>query len=144
MSVRSRFDKYMAVAKEIAQDATCPRASVGVVIVRNNQILATGYNGAPTGMPECKDVGCYVVDNHCLRVNHAEENAAFQADSFGISLAGADAYVYDSLGRPGGSCVERCAPTLQRHGVFNIYGADGAVTHVPQIPGKGLGSQPAS
>lgn len=65
---------YMKVAQEISGLATCPRASVGAVLLIDGHVLSTGYNGAPAGQPHCLDVGCNVVDNHCMRAVHAEQN----------------------------------------------------------------------
>jgi dCMP deaminase len=65
----------------------------GCVIVRNKNVLATGYNGSLPGLPHCDDVGCLVVDNHCIRTNHAEMNAITQAARNGVSIEGATAYV---------------------------------------------------
>lgn len=73
---RPDWDEYfLSIAKVVATRASCPRKSVGAVLVRNNRILSTGYNGAPKGMPHCTDVGCNIVDNHCERARHAEMNA---------------------------------------------------------------------
>jgi dCMP deaminase len=65
----------------------------GCVLVRDKQILSTGYNGSIPGGEHCEDVGCYVVDNHCIRTIHAEMNAILQCSSHGISTAGATAYI---------------------------------------------------
>ena len=65
---------YMGVAREIAKLATCPRASVGAVLLIDGRVASTGYNGAPAGKPHCIDDGCLVVDDHCQRAVHAEEN----------------------------------------------------------------------
>lgn len=68
---------YMKMAKLVAERSTCNRRSVGAVIVdgNNNKVLATGYNGALSGYPHCTDEGCFMVDNHCVRTQHAETNA---------------------------------------------------------------------
>ena len=79
----------MDVAKSVAQRATCPRKSVGAVLVRDKKILATGYNGSVRGTPHCTDVGCQMVSNHCVRTVHAEANAILQA---ACCLDGATAY----------------------------------------------------
>jgi dCMP deaminase len=82
----------MEVARTVATRATCPRAGVGAVLVREHRILTTGYNGAPRGVPHCLDVGCTMVDGHCLRATHAEANAIVQGALHGVSLEGATAY----------------------------------------------------
>jgi len=85
-------DYFLRIARTVASRATCPRTSVGCVLVREHRILTTGYNGAPKGIAHCVDVGCIVVDGHCLRAVHAEANAVVQGALHGISLDGATAY----------------------------------------------------
>lgn len=67
---------YGNMALEQARLATCPRLKVGALVVdeQENIILATAYNGAPTGEPHCLDVGCDVVNDHCRRAIHCETN----------------------------------------------------------------------
>lgn len=69
----------MGIAKQAASRATCPRAQVGAVITVNNRIVATGYNGSPSGEPHCEDEGCVIHANHCIRTIHAEVNAIVNA-----------------------------------------------------------------
>lgn len=91
--MRPSWHKYfMDIAKQAATRATCPRKHVGAVIVRDKNILATGYNGSIHGLPHCEDVGCMMEDNHCVRVIHAEMNAIFQAAKNGSRLEGAALY----------------------------------------------------
>jgi dCMP deaminase len=85
-------DYFLRIARTVASRATCPRASVGCVIVRDHRILTTGYNGAPKGAVHCTDAGCIVVNDHCLRATHAEANAVVQGALHGVSLDGATAY----------------------------------------------------
>ncbi len=77
----------------MAQRSTCPRASVGAVIVRERRILTTGYNGAPEGLLHCLEAGCIIEDDHCQRSLHAEQNAILQAAFHGVSIAGGSMYV---------------------------------------------------
>jgi dCMP deaminase len=65
----------------------------GCVLVKDRFVLATGYNGSLPGQPHCDDVGCLIVDNHCVRTNHAEINALVQATTHGVNIKGATAYV---------------------------------------------------
>jgi len=65
----------------------------GCVLVKDKNVIATGYNGSIPGDDHCEDVGCLVVDNHCVRTNHAEMNALMQAAKHGKSVCGATAYV---------------------------------------------------
>jgi dCMP deaminase len=76
-----------------SERATCPRMHCGCVLVRDKHVLATGYNGSLPGLAHCDDVGCLVVDNHCIRTNHAEMNAITQAAKNGVSISGGTAYV---------------------------------------------------
>lgn len=72
---RKDWDEYfLDICDMVATRRTCPKLDVGVVLVKDKRIIATGYNGAPPGMPHCIDVGCFEVDNHCKRALHAEEN----------------------------------------------------------------------
>lgn len=90
---RESWDQYfLNIAKQVSTRATCKRAHVGAVLVRDNTILATGYNGSIRGLPHCEDVGCMMEDGHCVRVIHAEINAIAQAARHGVRLEGAISY----------------------------------------------------
>lgn len=90
------WDEYfMEIANTVSKRATCDRGKSGCVIVRDKQILVTGYVGAPKGLPHCDDVGHQLrqivhedglVTTHCVRTVHAEQNAICQAAKLGISL----------------------------------------------------------
>jgi dCMP deaminase len=91
--MRPGWDEYFVqVARTVATRATCPRAAVGCVLVREHRILTTGYNGAPRGVAHCTEVGCTVVNDHCVRATHAEANAVVQGALHGVGLQGATAY----------------------------------------------------
>ena len=91
---RPSWDAYFAgMAQYVSVRATCPRASVGCVLVRDKRVLTTGYNGASAGLPSCLDVGCLMEDKHCISAIHAEQNAIIQAALHGITTQGAIAYV---------------------------------------------------
>ncbi len=91
---RPSWDEYfLDLAATVSKRATCPRKSVGVVLVRERQILATGYNGSLPHQPHCSEVGCDMEDGHCVRTVHAESNAVFQAAKHGTLLNGCHAYV---------------------------------------------------
>ncbi len=91
---RPSWDEYfMGIAFEVAKRSTCDRAHVGAIIVKDKRILTTGYNGSPTGLPHCDDVGHLMVDGHCVRTLHAEQNAIIQAARYGISVLGSTIYV---------------------------------------------------
>lgn len=120
--MRPNWDEYfLNIAKEVAKRATCPRASVGAIIVKDNRILTTGYNGAAPGEPHCMEVGCLIENDHCERVIHAETNAIAQAARFGIPINGATIYYWDSLGRPSESC-HKCSQLMKAAGISRIVG----------------------
>lgn len=120
--MRPNWDNYfLSIAREVAKRATCPRASVGTVIVKDNRILSTGYNGAPPGEPHCLDVGCSMVDGHCVRVVHAETNAIAQAAKFGISVNGAKMYIWSNTAIP--SCLN-CTQISKSAGIIEVIGTD--------------------
>jgi dCMP deaminase len=92
--VRPTWDEYfLKLAMLASERATCPRMHCGCVIVRDRYVLSTGYNGSLPGLEHCEDVGCLIVDRHCVRTNHAEMNAIAQAAKHGVSLDGSTAYV---------------------------------------------------
>jgi dCMP deaminase len=92
--MRLDWDGYfMDIARRVAERSTCDRAHVGCVLVRDNRVLATGYNGSVSGMPHCDDVGHDIVNGHCKRTIHAEMNAIIQCAIHGVSSKGAIVYV---------------------------------------------------
>ena len=102
-------DYFMGVAEAVSKRASCPRASIGAVIVApDHTIVSTGYNGAPPGEPHCLDDGCIIEDNHCQRSIHAEMNALVFARR---PLQGCHIYVY------GREVCRECAKVLRAAGV---------------------------
>ena len=108
-------DYFLSIAKAVSERSTCPRAHVGALLVRDNHILLTGYNGAPAGQPHCIEIGCDIVDDHCQRAIHAEGNVIGLAAKIGIPVAGATIYVYDSKGRL--DCCRECWKFLKPAGI---------------------------
>ena len=91
---RPKWDEYfLKLAMLASERSTCPRMHCGCVLVKDRFVLATGYNGSLPHQPHCEDVGCLIVDNHCVRTNHAEINALVQAAVHGISTKGSTAYI---------------------------------------------------
>ena len=91
--MRPSWDEYfIGIAEQVSSRSTCSRAQVGCVLVRDNVILATGYNGAAKGLPHCDEVGHDIVNGHCVRTVHAEQNAIIQAARHGTRLEGCIAY----------------------------------------------------
>ena len=84
---------FMNIATEVATRSTCDRKHVGAVIVRNKNILSTGYNGSIKGLPHCDEAGHEMVEGHCVRTTHAEANAIVQAAKNGVKIDGAEIFV---------------------------------------------------
>ena len=111
MSRISKIQYYMNIAREISKRATCFRALHGSIIVRDDQIISTGYNGAPRKTKDCFERG------NCLRAKlnipsgekyemcrsvHAEQNAIINAARAGVSLLGGTIYLYtERIGEDG-------------------------------------------
>src|SRR3990172_2560072 len=91
---------FMDITSLVAKRATCLRRAVGAVIVKDKRILATGYNGAPSGVRHCAEVGCLRerlnvqsgMRHELCRGIHAEQNAIIQAALHGVSVKGASLY----------------------------------------------------
>ena len=91
---RVDWDTYfMRIAREVSGRSTCDRKHVGAVIVRDRNILSTGYNGSIAGMPHCDDVGHMMEGGHCVATIHAEANAILQAAKNGVMIDRASVYV---------------------------------------------------
>jgi dCMP deaminase len=94
-------DYFLELANAASSRAICGRGKSGCGIVRDKQVLATGYVGSPAGLPHCDDVGHLMkkviqengeISEHCLRIIHAKQNAICQAAKGGISIEGATVY----------------------------------------------------
>jgi len=111
---RPSWDEYfLKLAMLASERATCPRMHCGCILVKDRFVLATGYNGSLPGQPHCEDVGCLVVDNHCVRTNHAEINALTQAAIHGVNIKGSTAYITNM------SCTT-CAKALIAAGIKRV------------------------
>jgi dCMP deaminase len=122
MADRPSWDEYfMAIAAQVGGRSTCLRRKVGAIVVRDRRILATGYNGTPSGLRHCREVGCLREQrgiqsgsNHELcRGIHAEQNAVIQAAKYGIPIDGSTLYTSHQ------PCV-LCAKILINAGVREI------------------------
>ena len=119
-------DYFMSITALVARRSTCLRRDVGAVLVRERRILATGYNGAPTGMRHCLDRGCLrdqlgvpSGERHELcRGLHAEQNAIIQAALHGVSIKGAHLYCTNH------PCVI-CVKMIVNAGIVKITYRDG-------------------
>ena len=124
MSGRPTWDQYfMTITRVVAERSTCLRAKVGAVIVRDKNILATGYNGSPAGLPHCLDVGCLIyrsttpsgeIEENCFRCIHAEINAIAQAAKNGASIRDGDIYITHT------PCIH-CFKVLINTGIKRIF-----------------------
>jgi dCMP deaminase len=91
---------FMSIAKLVATRSTCLRRAVGAVLVKDKRILATGYNGVPTGIRHCEDIGCLreALDvkpgekHELCRGLHAEQNVIIQAAYYGVMTQGTTLY----------------------------------------------------
>lgn len=119
---RPSWDEYfLEVAQLVSRRATCLRRSVGAVLVKDKKILATGYNGAPSGLKHCLDIGCLREklkipsgERHELcRGLHAEQNVLLQAALYGVSTKGSILYVTNQ------PCII-CAKMLINAGIKEI------------------------
>ncbi len=116
---RPSWDEYfMEITFQVAKRSTCPRAAVGAVIVRDKRILTTGYNGSPRGQSHCTEVGCLMVNDHCVRTLHAEQNAIIQGALHGVDVSRSTLYVTHQ------PCLS-CAKMIINAGIERVvYGGD--------------------
>ncbi len=98
---RPSWDEYfMQITHLVAERSTCLRRKVGALLVKDKRILTTGYNGAPSGLKHCLDVGCLREKmnipsgqrQELCRGLHAEQNAIIQAAIMGVKIDGATLY----------------------------------------------------
>jgi dCMP deaminase len=124
---RPSWQEYFAdITRMVSSRSTCTRRRVGAILVKNKRILATGYNGAPSGVPHCLDVGCLREqmgipsgERHELcRGLHAEQNAILQAAHHGVSIDGADLYCTNL------PCII-CSKMIINAGIKKVYYLDG-------------------
>lgn len=105
LTIRPDIDEYfLKIAKVVAQRSTCLRHNVGAVMVKDKQIISTGYNGAPAGLPDCLEIGCLKDQNRIAsasghdicRAVHGEQNAIIQAALHGVATKGTTMYITHS------------------------------------------------
>jgi dCMP deaminase len=114
---------FFEVTDAIARRATCDRGRSGCIIVRDNQILVSGYVGSTPGLPHCDEAGHLITkmfnydgteSEHCVRTIHAEMNAILQAAKMGIPLDGATMYCNMTPCR-------NCAMSIIRVGIKAVH-----------------------
>ncbi len=124
---RPSWDQYfMDITVLVAKRSTCLRRAVGAVIVKDKRILSTGYNGAPSGIRHCGEVGCLREtmkiksgERHELcRGIHAEQNAIIQAAYHGVSIKDASLYCTNL------PCII-CTKMIINAGIKKIYYLEG-------------------
>lgn len=127
MTERPSWDEYfLDIVRLVARRSTCLRRSVGAVLVIDKRILATGYNGAPSGLKHCSEVGCLRKkmnissgERHELcRGLHAEQNAIIQSALHGVSARGATLYCTNH------PCII-CAKMIINAGIARVVYKDG-------------------
>ncbi|MCF8081758.1 MAG: cytidine/deoxycytidylate deaminase family protein [Deltaproteobacteria bacterium] len=117
---------FMSITEMVASRSTCLRRRVGASLVKEKRILATGYNGAPAGLPHCEVVGCLRENSHIpsgtrhelCRGLHAEQNAILQAAHYGIPIAGSVLYCTNK------PCVI-CAKMIINAGITEVIYGEG-------------------
>ena len=126
-NIRPSWDRYfMDITTFVARRSTCLRRSVGASIVKDKRILSTGYNGAPSGLKHCLEIGCLREkmrvasgERHELcRGIHAEQNAIIQAAYHGVSIRAAALYCTNLP-------CSICAKMIINAGINKIYYLDG-------------------
>jgi dCMP deaminase len=117
----------MNIARVVSSRSTCPRKSVGAVIVRDKTILSTGYNGSIRGMPHCTEVGHMMENGHCVATIHAESNAILQAARNGVRIDGGTIYVTAS---PCWNCFKEIANSGIRRIVYGEFYRDDRIFSV--------------
>ena len=113
---------FMNITNLVAERSTCLRRAVGAVVVKDKRILSTGYNGAPTGLKHCLEVGCLRQKlgiesgkmHELCRGIHAEQNAIIQAAYHGVSVRGADIFCTNQP-------CSICARMIINAGIERIY-----------------------
>ncbi len=134
LSRPSREAVFMQVAEAFAERSTCNRLHTAAVAVDDTyNIIAVGYNGSLPNQLHCNEpnIGCDIVDGHCIRTLHAEQNLITNCARHGKSLEGAAIYV---LHRPCYTCMK----LLLACGVYKVfwkhdYNSDGQTENVRKI-----------
>ncbi|MBU0484805.1 MAG: dCMP deaminase family protein [Proteobacteria bacterium] len=124
---RPSWDEYfMSITELVAQRSTCTRRKVGAILVRDKRIISTGYNGAPTKVSHCLDIGCLREQqgipsgqrHELCRGLHAEQNAIIQAALLGNSIEGSTLYCTNM------PCII-CSKMLINSRIVDVYYKEG-------------------
>jgi len=124
---RASWDEYfMKIVHDVSERSTCLRRSVGAILVKDKQIISTGYNGPPRGTPHCDEKGGCLREKlkvpsgereELCRASHAEENAIVQAARHGISTNGSTLYIKNFP-------CSKCAKLLINAGIVEVVYAN--------------------
>ena len=137
----SKVDYYLGIAKAVSKRGTCLRRNYGAVIVKDDRIVATGYNGAPRGEENCCDIGRCVRQEQKIpsgqryelcRSVHAEQNAIISAgftstNGATLYLAGIDMETGADIAAP--DCCEMCKRVVRNAGIKTVYFLNSDGTH---------------
>ena len=124
---RPSWDEYfMDITRRVATRSTCLRRAVGAILVHDKRIIASGYNGGPSGLAHCLDIGCLREklgipsgqQHELCRGIHAEQNAIIQAARYGVSIEGSVLYCTTQ------PCTQ-CTKMLIHAGITEIVYAEG-------------------
>ena len=124
---RPSWDEYfMDITRRVATRSTCLRRAVGAILVHDKRIIASGYNGGPSGLAHCLDIGCLREklgipsgqQHELCRGIHAEQNAIIQAARYGVSIEGSVLYCTTQ------PCTQ-CTKMLFNAGITEIVYAEG-------------------
>ena len=134
----TKRDYYLSIAAEVAKRSTCLRRQYGAVIVKNDEIIATGYNGAPRGDENCCDVGSCWRDRHniphgeqyekCVAV-HAEANAIISASR--NEMLGSTLYLYgfEGFNKP----IDNPEPCIMCNRLIKNAGIDCVINKIGEV-----------
>lgn len=132
MMIQRKVDYYFNIARTVGEESTCLRAKYGAIIVKNDEIISTGYSGAPRGRSHCTDL------KYCRRQKlsiprgeryelcrsiHAEQNAIISASR--RDMIGSDLFLVGST--PDGddisevSCCSLCKKFIINAGIKRVY-----------------------
>ena len=124
---RPSWDEYfMDITRRVATRSTCLRRAVGAILVHDKRIIASGYNGGPSGLAHCLDIGCLREklgipsgqQHELCRGIHAEQSAIIQAARYGVSIEGSVLYCTTQ------PCTQ-CTKMLINAGITEIVYAEG-------------------
>ncbi len=128
----SKNEYYLDIAKAVSERSTCLRRRYGAVVVKDDVIVSTGYNGAPRGVVNCSEIGClkdlvgaphFSGYDYCIGV-HAEENAIINAARYGAKVLGGILYLYGEDAKTNEVCeglpCPRCRRVLINAGITNV------------------------